>query len=100
MLFICEVVAWMLLIYCNFKFSVSSNFIVISACSSLSPSFRKSISGSRIEDGYDGLFFIAFFRHCGARITIKISVILCFQNHVYSGNMLFLLMFHFLQQVV
>ena len=64
--------------YCNFIFSVSSTFIVISACSSLSTSFRKSISGSRIEDGCDGLFFIAIFRHCGARSTIKISVIFVF----------------------
>ena len=40
----------MLFTYCNFKFAVSSNFIVISACSSLSTSFLKSKSGSRIEE--------------------------------------------------
>ena len=32
MLFKCEVVVWMLLTYCNYEFSVSSNFIEISAC--------------------------------------------------------------------
>ena len=46
MLFNCEVVVWMLFTYCNFKFSVSSHFIVISTSSSLSTSFRKSILGS------------------------------------------------------
>ena len=35
-LFMCEVVV------CNYKFSVSSNSIVISACSSLSTTFLKS----------------------------------------------------------
>ena len=59
-LFMCEVVVWMLLTYCSFKFSVSSNFIVISACSSLSTSFIKSKSGSRIEEGCDALFFCYF----------------------------------------
>ena len=49
MLFISEVVVLVYLMYCNFKFSVYFIFIVISACSSLSTSFRKSISGSRIE---------------------------------------------------
>ena len=60
-LFMCEVVVWIIFTYCNFKFSVSSNFIVISACSSLSTSFLKSKSGSRIEEGCDALFFIAIF---------------------------------------
>ena len=60
-LFIREVVVWMLLTFCIFRFSVSSNFIVISACSSLSTSFLKSKPGSRIEDGCDALFFIATF---------------------------------------
>ena len=46
MLFVCEVVAWMLFTFCNFKCSVSSIFIVISVCSSLSSSFRKSVSSS------------------------------------------------------
>ena len=62
-LFICEVVLWMLLTYCNFSFSVSSSFIMISACPSLSTSFRKSKSGSRIEEGCDALFLIAIFRN-------------------------------------
>ena len=60
-LFICEVVVWMLFTYCNFRFSVSSNFIVISACSNLSTSFPNSKFGSRIEEGCDDLFFIAIF---------------------------------------
>ena len=54
---------WMLFTYCSFKFSVSSNFIVISICSSLSTSFLKSKFGSRIEEGCDALFFIAIFRN-------------------------------------
>ena len=53
----------MLFTNCNFKFSVSSNFIVISTSSSLSTSFLKSISGSRIKDGCDALFFIAILRN-------------------------------------
>ena len=53
----------MLFTYYNFKFSVSSNFIVILVCSSLSTSFLKSISGSRSKDGCDALFFIAIFRN-------------------------------------
>ena len=48
--------------YCNLRFSVSSSFIVISACSSLSTSFLKSRSSSRIEEGCDALFLIAIFR--------------------------------------
>ena len=66
------------LTYCNFRFSVSSSFIVISACSSLSTSFRKSKSGSRIEEGWDALFFIAIFLNCGVKVIIKISVIFVF----------------------
>ena len=50
----------MLFTFCSFRFSVSSNFIVISACSSLSTNFRKFISGSRIEDGCDALFYCNF----------------------------------------
>ena len=55
-LFICEAVVWMLFTYYNLKFSVTSNFRVISACSSLSTSFLKSKSGSRIEEACDALF--------------------------------------------
>ena len=47
------------------KFSVSSTFIVILACSNLSTSFRKSISGSRIEDGCFTLLVIAIFQIYG-----------------------------------
>ena len=56
-MFICEVVVLMLLTFCSFRFSVSSNFIVISACSSLSTRFLKSKSSSRVEEGCDALFF-------------------------------------------
>ena len=59
MLFISVVIVSILLIYCSLRFSVSSSFIVISACSSLSTSFLKSKSGSRIEEGCDALFLIA-----------------------------------------
>ena len=51
----------MLFTYCNFRFSVTSSFIVISTCSSLSTSFLKSKSGSWMEEGCDALFFIASF---------------------------------------
>ena len=47
--------------YCSLRFSVSSSFIVISACSSLSTGFLKSKSGSRIENGCDALSLIAIF---------------------------------------
>ena len=68
----------MLFTYCNFNFSVSSNFIVISACSSLSTSLLKSISRSQNEDGCDALFFIAIFRNRGVRVIIESSVIFVF----------------------
>ena len=61
MLLICEVVVWVLLTYCNFRFSVSSSFIVIFASSNLSTSFLQSKSGSRMEEGCDALFFLLFF---------------------------------------
>ena len=51
----------MLFTFCSVKFSVSYNFTVNSACSSLSTNFLKAISGFRIEDGCDALFFIAIF---------------------------------------
>ena len=47
---------------------------MISACSCLSTSFRKSMSGPRIDDGCDALFFIATLRSCDDRAIIKISV--------------------------
>ena len=53
----------MLLTYCSFRFSCSSNLMVISACFSLSTSFLKCKSGSRIEEGCDAFFFIAIFRN-------------------------------------
>ena len=43
------------------KFSVSSCFFVISASSSLSTSFQKSILSSRIKHGYNALVFILIF---------------------------------------
>ena len=70
LLFIFEILVWMLFTYSNFKFSNPFNFIVISAYSSLSNSFRKSLSSSRIEDGCDALFF-AIFRGVDVRVIIK-----------------------------
>ena len=52
----------MLLTYCSFRFSVSSNFIVFFVCSNLSRSFPKSKSGSRIEEGCAALFFFAILQ--------------------------------------
>ena len=60
------------------KFSVSSSFIVFSACSSISTSFRKSIAGYQIKDGCYALFSIAIFPNCGVSVIIKISVIFVF----------------------
>ena len=78
MLFICVVFVSIRLTYCSFRFSVSSSFIVIAACSSLSSNFLKSKSGSRIEEGWDALFFIAVFCNWCVRVIIKISVIFVF----------------------
>ena len=77
-LVICDTTAWILFTYCNFKFSVSSNFIVISACSSLCTSLRKSMSGSRTDDRCDALFFIANYLKCCVELIIKNSVIFVF----------------------
>ena len=59
------------------KFSVSSSFIVFSACSSIS-TIRKSIAGYQIKDGCYALFSIAIFPNCGVSVIIKISVIFVF----------------------
>ena len=77
--FICEVVVvvWSVFTNCTFLFSVSSNFIVISACCSLSNSFRISISGSRIKDGSDD-HFSCYFCSCGVKVIIKTFVIFVF----------------------
>ena len=74
MLFTCVVFVSILLTYCSLRFSVSSSFIVISACSNLSTSFLKSKSGSQIDEGCDALFLIAIFLNWGVRVIIKISV--------------------------
>ena len=60
MLFICVVFVSIQLTYCSLRFSVSSSFNVISACSNLSTSFLKCKSGSRIDEGCDALFFSYF----------------------------------------
>ena len=65
MLFICVVFVSILLTYCSLRSSVSSSYIVISACFNLSTSFLKSKSGSRIDEGCDALFFIAIFLNWG-----------------------------------
>ena len=46
--------------YCNFRFSVSSSFIVFSAFSNLSSSLRKDISYSRTDEVSDALFHCFF----------------------------------------
>ena len=76
----CEVVLWILFTYCSFQFSVSSNFILISACSILSSCFWKSLSGSRFDDECEALFFYAILRSCGCRVIIKLSVIFVFSQ--------------------
>ena len=82
-LFMCEVVVRMFFTYCNFKFSVSSNFIVISACSSLSTSFLKSKSGSRVEEGCDAHFFMLFFAIEVLESSLGFLSSLYFYNHEY-----------------
>ena len=62
----------------NSKFTVSSNFIVVSACFSLSINFRKPISGCRIDDECDALFFNAIFGKCAVGVIIQISVYFVF----------------------
>ena len=73
----------MLFTYCSFKFSVSSIFIVISACASLSTSFLKSKSGSRIEEGRDALFFVAIFAIEVLESSLGFLSTLYFYNHAY-----------------
>ena len=58
MLLICVVIVSILLTYCRLRFSISSSFFVISACSSLSTSFLKT--GSQIEEGCDALCEYAY----------------------------------------
>ena len=85
-----------LLTYCNFRFSVSSSFIVISACSNLSTSFRKSKSGSRIEEGWMLSFLLLFSLIVVLRSSLRFLSSLCFYSRVYLVNMLFELVFRFL----
>ena len=82
-LFICEVVVSILLTNCSFRFSVSSRLIVISACSSLSTSFSKSKSGSRIEEGCDALFLLLFFAIEVLESSLGFLSSLYFYNHEY-----------------
>ena len=80
-MFICEVVVLMLLTFCSFRFSVSSNFIVISACSSLSTRFLKSKSSSRVEEGCDALFFLLIFVIEVLESSLRVLSPLYFHNH-------------------
>ena len=73
----------MLLTYGSFMFSVSSNSMVIFACSSLSTSFLKSKSGSRIEEGCDALFFVLFFASEVLESSLRFLLSLYFYNHGY-----------------
>ena len=50
----------MVVTYCNFRFSVSSSFIVFCAFSNLSSSLRKDILYSRTDEVSDALFHCFF----------------------------------------
>ena len=67
--------------YCKLRISVSSNFNVISACSTLSNSFLKSKSESRFEEGCDALFLLLFFVVEVSSLGFLSSLYFC--NHVY-----------------
>ena len=54
----CENALWTMFTNYNLKFSVSSNFLMISTDSNFSISFRKSMSDSRIDGWCDALFFL------------------------------------------
>ena len=81
---ICEVVVWILLRYFNFKFSVSPNFILISACSNCLLVFETLYQVLELEM-YVMLFFIAIFCSCDARVIIKNSVIFVFLIMCFKG---------------
>ena len=66
---------------------------MISACSSLSTSFGKSKSGSRIDEGWDALFLLLFSLIVVLRSSLRFLSSLCFYSHVYLMNMLFKLVF-------
>ena len=80
-LFIGVVFVSILLTYCSLRFSVSSSFIVISACSSLSNNFLESKSGSRIEEGCDALFLLAFSLNEVLESSLKFLSFSCFYNN-------------------
>ena len=56
---------------------LNCSFVVISLCSNLSTSLRKSTPRSRTDYGCDALFLFAFF-NCDVKIIIRISVIFVF----------------------
>ena len=56
---------------------------MISACSSLSTSFLKSLSCFRIKDGCDALFFLLFSVIEVLESTLMFLSILYFDNHVH-----------------
>ena len=82
-MFICEVVVWILLTFCSFRVFVSSNFIVISACSSLPTSFLKSKCGSRVEEGCDDPFLLLNVVIEVLESSFRFLSFLCFYNHGY-----------------
>ena len=82
----------MLFTFCSVKFSVSYNFTVNSACSSLSTDFLKAI----VMPCFLLLFFVI-------EVLQSSLIFLSFSysyNHLFCGSMLFLLVFQFLLQVV
>ena len=71
----CDVSVRIFLTFCNFKYYVFSSFIVIYACSSLSTSSRKSMSGSRNDDRCDILNFFAIYLTCSVKVIVRFSVV-------------------------
>ena len=78
----------MLLTYRSLIFSVSSSFIVTSACSSPSTSFLKSKPVSRFEDGCEALFFLLFFVIEVLESSLRFMSFLYFCNHAFWLNIL------------
>ena len=74
MLFICDTVVRILF----------TNFFVTSACSSLSTSLSKSITGSGIDNGCDDLFFVVFLNY-GVKVIIGFLSFLYFVVVCISG---------------
>ena len=100
MLLICVVFVSIRLTYCSFRFSVSSSFIVISACSSLSTSFRNLNLALELKKDEMLSFLLLFSLIEVLRSSLKFLSFLCFYSHVYLMNMLFELVFRYVLLIV